>query len=274
MLMRQERVNFLRYPGGKQRLWNYLIHHLPSRESIKGRFIEPFVGGGAIFFALNPKRALLADINSELINVYRGLRRCPVKVWEIFHTFPATKKAYYEIRNSGDNGLDLASRAARTLYLNRTCFKGMWRHNSEGQFNVGYGGQDRRRVISKETLIDISKRLKQASLKCSDFEEVIDTCSKGDFVFIDPPYRPGEREMIYDHYVYSKFTYNDHIRLASTLKKASNRGVQWAMTISSHPDILYLFRDNSTILLPKGTGKKPGILINNAGEVLILNYKE
>lgn len=142
--MKQEKFNFLRYPGGKQRILNHLIPHLPLPESIKGRFVEPFVGGGAVFFALNPKRALLADINSELIDLYRGLRRYPVKVWEIFQAFPPTKKAYYEIRDSDVDGLDLASRAARTLYLNRTCFKGMWRHNSNGQFNVGYGGQDRR----------------------------------------------------------------------------------------------------------------------------------
>ena len=115
--MKQETVNFLRYPGGKQRLLNYLLHHLPPRESIKRRFVEPFVGGGAVFFALKPKQSLLADINSELIDLYRGIRRYPNEVWEIFQAFPSTREAYYEIRNSRIDGLDLASRAARTLYI-------------------------------------------------------------------------------------------------------------------------------------------------------------
>ncbi|MEA1963532.1 MAG: DNA adenine methylase [Candidatus Aerophobetes bacterium] len=79
--MKQKKVSFIRYPGGKQRILNYIIPFLPSRELIKGRFIEPFLGGGAVFFALNPDRALLADINPELIDLYRGIRRSPLKVW-------------------------------------------------------------------------------------------------------------------------------------------------------------------------------------------------
>ena len=272
--IKHKKFNFLRYPGGKQRILNDLIPHLPSREEISGNFVEPFVGGGAVFFAFNPQKALLADINPELIDLYRGLRRFPVKVWKKFYVFPATKEDYYDIRNSEVKGLDLASRAARTLYLNRTCFKGMWRHNSNGQFNVGYGGQDRRWVISKDTLIEVSKRLKHVTLKRSDFEKVVDMCWEDDFLFLDPPYRPGEREMVHDHYVYGKFSYDDYKRLANVLKQASQRGVQWAMTTSSHPDILSLFRGNRVTRLSKGTGRSPGVLTNNSGEVLICNYKE
>lgn len=274
-VMKHKKLNFLRYPGGKQRILNDLIPHLPFPEAISGNFVEPFVGGGAVFFAFNPQKALLADINPELIGLYRGLRRHPVKVWKKFYEFPNTKQAYYDIRNSQVKGLDLATRAARTLYLNRTCFKGMWRHNSNGQFNVGYGGQDRRWVICKDTLTEVSKRLMCATLKRSDFERVIvDMCSEEDFLFLDPPYRPGEREMVHDHYVYGKFNYDDYKRLAKVLEQASRRGIQWAMTTSSHPDILSLFDGNRVIILPKGTGGSPGILTNNSGEVLICNYEE
>lgn len=272
--MKDKKVNLLRYPGGKQRLLSFLTSHLPNRDSIKGKLVEPFVGGGAIFFALNPKQAVLADINSELIDLYRGLRRHPIKIWEKFKKFPSTKRAYYKIRNIENNGSDLASRGARTLYLNRTCFKGMWRHNSNGQFNVGYGGQDRRWVIGKEIILDVSRKLKRATLKCSDFEEIIDACLEKDFLFIDPPYRPGERELLNDHYVYCKFSFNDHKRLASVLRKASRRGVQWAMTTSSHSDILRLFRGNLFIPFLRGTGRRPGMLTNNPGEVLIRNFTE
>jgi len=270
--MKHKKVSFIRYPGGKLKLLNYIIPFLPSKELIKGKFIEPFVGSGAIFFALNPRCALLSDINPELIDLYRGIRRYPLKVWEIYESFPKTKKAYYEIRAIKTDGRDLAFRAARTLYLNRTCFKGMWRHNSNGEFNVGYGGQDRRWVVNQAILKEVSNRLKHAILKCGDFEEVIDDSTEGDFIFVDPPYRPAKRELAHDHYVYGKFSYSEYQRLAKALKRASNRGVKWAMTISSHPDIINLFNGNNIIPIPKGTGEKPGILTNNSGEVLILNY--
>lgn len=272
--MDRVRVNFLRYPGGKQRLLGFLMQYLPSQESTKGRYVEPFVGGGAVFFALKPRRALLSDINSELIDLYRGLRHSPMKVWEIFQAYPTTKRAYYEIRNSRFGKMDLPSRAARTLYLNRTCFKGMWRHNSNGHFNVGYGGQDRRWVVSRETLVEISKKLKSACLRCCDFEEIIDGCSGGDFIFVDPPYRPGERQLTNDHYANGRFSFCDHKRLANALKKATRKGINWAMTTSSHPDILHLFRRNKIISLPQGTGRGPGILTTNSGEVLVHNYEE
>jgi len=272
--MKQEKIKFIRYPGGKQRILNLIIPYLPARDSIIGRFIDPFLGGGSVFFAVSPKNALLSDINEELINLYIGIRRFPSKIWEIYKSFPKTKKAYYEIRNMNTEGMHLAFRAARTLYLNRTCFKGMWRHNSNGQFNVGYGGEDRRWVITEEVLREVSKKLKNATLKCSDFEPIIEEAKEGDFIFLDPPYKPGERELVNSHYVYNKFSYHDHQRLASYLIRATKRGVKWSMTTSSHLDILRLFQGNRIIPLQKGTGKSPGILTNNSGEVLILNYWE
>jgi DNA adenine methylase len=272
--MKDRKVRFIRYPGGKQRILNYIIPYLPTRELIEGKFVEPFVGSGAVFFALNPRASLLSDINRELIDLYRGIRRYPLQVWEVFKSFPKTKKAYYEIRSANLDKMDLAYRAARTLYLNRTCFKGMWRHNSIGEFNVGYGGQDRRWVISQEDLIKVSGKLKRTSLKYSDFQKIIDSCVGEDFIFVDPPYRPGEREMMHNHYVYCKFSYDDHKRLALALKRASHRGIRWALTTSSHPDILHLFRGNYIHPLAKGTGKRPGILTDNTEEVLIRNYEE
>lgn len=271
--MEQSRVNFLRYPGGKQRLINQLIHNLPSLTHINGNFVEPFVGGGAIFFALNPKSAVLADINTELIDLYRGIRRDPAEVWETFRTYPATKRAYYKIRDTENQSRKMAARAARTLYLNRTCFKGMWRHNANGQFNVGYGGQDRRWVVNEEILVAASRRLKRATLLNCDFEEVIDNCSKNDFLFLDPPYRPGGREMTHAHYVHSQFSFDDHIRLAEALERSSRKGVRWAMTTSSHPDILRLLRGNKIIRLAKGTGNRPGIMAEISGEVLVCNFR-
>ena len=264
-------MRFIRYPGGKQRFINFLCSYLPNSDSIKGRFVEPFVGSGAIFFALNPLSALLTDINPILIELFIGLRDDPLKVWEIFKSFPSTREAYYHIRDM-QQGTDLPSRAARTLYLNRTCFKGMWRQNSKGKFNVGYGGQDRRWVINENMLVTISRCLNRAEIRTCDFEETIEGCCDKDFLFNDPPYLPGEKELIHSHYVYSKFTFRDHKRLAYSLKKASKRNIKWAITTSSHEDIKKMFQGNRIIPFKKGTGKKPGLLKEESGEVLICNY--
>ena len=269
--MNHENIRLLRYPGGKQRKLHWIMKHLPCRQQIVGYFIEPFVGSAAVFFRLNPRKAILADINSELVTLYRGLRRHPIKVWNIFRSLPSTKKGYYNIRNTKNWPSDLASQAARTLYLNRTCFKGMWRHNSEGQFNVGYGGQDRRSVVTKETLLEVSKRLKRSLLRNSDFEDIIDMSTKDDFLFLDPPYRPGERELLHAHYVHSKFTYSDHTRLEKALQKAGYRGVKWGMTICSHPDILNLYKRYTIVSIPKGTRNKSKNKYSDSGEVLVLN---
>lgn len=170
---------------------DFLLKRLATGARECLRVVEPFVGGGSLFFSLKPRRALLSDINQELIDLYRGIRLRPATVWRIFRRFPSTKKGYYEVRRWRHADLDLPTRAARTLYLNRTCFKGMWRHNSNGEFNIGYGGQSRRWVLSKATLSEASKLLSRARLKCGDFEEVLDECGEGDFVFADPPISPG-----------------------------------------------------------------------------------
>lgn len=266
-----QKVKFIRYPGGKQRLLGDIIPYLPSRKEIKGSFVEPFLGGGAVFFAINPREAILSDINPVLIDLYRGLRRYPREVWTFFRKFPETREGYYQVRDSVEKE-KLAYRAARTLYLNRTCFKGMWRENSNGQFNVGYGGEDRRWVINEKTLLAVSNSLKKAKLFKSDFEKIINECKKEDFLFVDPPYKPGAKELIHDHYVHSKFTFDEHKRLAKSLERATKKKIKWAMTTSSHKDILKLYDGLRNILIKKGTGKKPGLLSNKSGEVLICNY--
>jgi DNA adenine methylase len=272
--MNNETTAFLRYPGGKQRLLKQLLRHLQPLTVFRGRFVEPFVGGGAVFFALYPERALLTDINGELINLYRGIRDRHTLVWRAFCAFPNTKEGYYQIRDMDNDKLSQAEQAARTLYLNRTCFKGMWRHNAQGKFNVGYGGEDRRGVIDKPALREASYALRQARLRKSDFKRVIDRCTSDDVIFCDPPYSPGKRDMIHDHYVCSKFLLADHQRLAGALHRATGRGVRWAMTTSSHPDILALFPDAVIIPLTMGVGQRPGELTTSCGEVLICNYRK
>jgi DNA adenine methylase len=267
-------VRFLRYPGGKQRLVHRLVRHLPHKATIKGRLVEPFVGSAAIFFAIDPRKALLADLNAELIDLFRGIRRHPADVWSRFSEFPSSKEGYYEVRALDHGSLDLAGKAARTLYLSRTCFKGMWRHNSSGRFNVGYGGQDRRWAISYESLAEVSRRLNRATLRCCDFAKVVAECTEDDYLFLDPPYKPGARDIFNDHYAWSRFRYADQVRLAESLKQATARGVRWAMTTSYHPDVLRLFPGTRILALTKGRKAKSSRTNSPSGEVLLFNYEE
>lgn len=273
MLDIRELPNFLRYPGGKRRMLSFLSEHIPPRDKIRGCYVEPFVGGGAVFFRLKPKKALLSDINCELIDLYKCIRSNPQGVWEAFKRIPDGKEFYNQMRKLKHRDLDPVMRAARLLYLNRTCFKGMWRHNCKGQFNVGYGGTARRWVITQDDLDSVAELLQSASIVCSDFEPVIDDSKAGDFIFVDPPYRPGTKEQSNAHYVGQQFTFADQQRLALSLLRASERGVSWTMTNSSHPDILSLYANYRISPMPRGTGRMPGALTLESGEVIIFNIR-
>ena len=263
---------FLRYPGGKQRHVPEFAHLLPHRTVFK-RFIEPFVGGGAVFFYLRPPRANISDLNDELIDLYEAIKSSPVSVWNRYSQFSGTKQAFYEIRSWHVDELDFFTRAARTLYLNRTCFKGMWRYNLDGEFNVGFGDDDRRSTTARRDLIAISKRLQNSMVRCWDFERAIDRANEGDFIFLDPPYRPGEPEILHEHYRFGKFLVDDHERLSGALRRASRRGVKWAMTVTSHPECLDLYAYKDVFSLPNGTSRRVGTRTKDSKEVLIRNYK-
>lgn len=269
IVAKNEHISFLRYPGGKGRMFSYLATYIPSPDKIAGLYVEPFLGGGAVFLSVRPRRAVLADINRELIGLYKTIRKDPHAVWRAFEAMPEGREAYHCIRKQNLSELDAVTRAARLLYLNRTCFKGMWRHNGKGEFNIGYGGQSRRWVISAGDLATVSKLLGRTALQCSDFEQTIDQCQAGDFIFVDPPYRPGHRELTNQHYAGQAFTFEDQIRLTAALARAERRGVLWTMTNSSHSDIFSLYPDHPTSPLLRGTGPKPGVLTLDSGEVII-----
>jgi len=271
--MNYESKTFLRYPGGKGRMLEFLIQHLPSSSVIKGKYIEPFVGGGSVYFSIQPKKAVLSDANQDLIDLYLGIQKDAKNVWKNFVRFGRTKSEYFRVRDVY-SPRGLTQKAARVLFLNRTCFKGMWRHNSSGNFNVGYGGQDRRWVINQENLLQVKNTIQQVELLCADFEEIIDNADESDFIFSDPPYRPNEKEQLHSHYVGKKFTFDDHIRLSKALKRATKRKVKWALTISAHPEILALYKNNYIFIIPRGTGRNPGATVNDSGEVLITNYSK
>jgi DNA adenine methylase len=265
-------LNFLRYPGSKRRVLSFLTERLPSKAQILGKFVEPFVGGGAIYFCLQPRKAVLADLNRELVDIYLGICRNPDSVWRFYRTFPATKAGYRKIRSLDHDELSRSRRAASSLYLNRTCFKGMWRHNNKGRFNVGYGGQSRRWAISRKDLFRISELLTNAEILCSDFERTVSTANANDFVFLDPPYRPGAKEQVHSHYGCEQFSFADQQRLSSCLIAADKKGIRWSMTNSAHRAVRKMYKGFRQTLLPSGTGRRIGEMIKHPGEVLISNW--
>lgn len=266
----------LRYPGGKQRFLTQIIESIPHPDDIKGHFIEPFLGGGSVFFAMQAKPAILADKNTDLIDLYKGIRRAPHKVWQAYSEYKNDRTEYYRVRRLDTFDWDVVSRAARTLYLNRTCFKGMWRQNSSGQFNTGYGGQSRRWAVTEDGLVQVARALRNTHLIASDFEVIIDSAKEDDFIFLDPPYQPGCRESTVNHYmyIYHQFTFESHQRLAKALRRATDRGVRWTMTTSSHEDIRSLFKDYKTTPFRVGVGLAPGHVTRNAGEMVVVNFEE
>ena len=251
----------------------YIAERLPAKADFVGRYFEPFVGGGAVFFDQKPENAFLSDLNPELIDLYKAIRLYPHKVWETFSGVPVGKESYYQMRDDDIGSKPLYYRAARTLYLNRTCFKGMWRHNPSGKFNVGYGGEDRRWVVNHENIVEISKVLKKADIQRADFSDVFDTIKDGDFIFLDPPYKPGEKDLTEQHYSNGKFTFADQERLAKKLTAVSEaKKIKWLMTNSAHPDIKKLYKGLKVTKIPIGTGTRPGILDKSSNEILISNY--
>lgn len=250
---------------------DFLMQYLPESRSISGRYFEPFVGSGSVFFSVAPKAAILSDLNPDLVELFVGIQKHPKEVWGIYQTFGNSKRDFEKVRK--DRSMNrIQDRAARILYLNRTCFKGMWRTNKQGQFNVGYGGQDRRWAITEQNLIDVSNALKSAKIYCSDFENTITLAKPGDFIFLDPPYKPGEKHQTNDHYIGRDFVFDEQIRLASTLKWATRKGISWAMTNTSHRSVIRLYSGCYKVKFPNGTGHLPGLLVARPGEVLISNY--
>ena len=230
---------FLKWPGGKRWLTPTLLNHL--RGQTFETYHEPFLGGGALFFALRPSRAVISDINGDLINVYRQVKYHPSSLVNGLQPLPVTKRTYESIRKwQPECVLD---RAIRFLYLNRTAFAGMYRLNQNGQFNVPYGGGERTPVALWETgLIRTASRvLQSAQLRVCDFEEVMAATKAGDLVYCDPTYTVAHNNNGFVRYNEKNFSWEDQKRLATCCQAASRRGALVIVSNACHDELLRLF---------------------------------
>jgi DNA adenine methylase len=236
-----ELLPFLKWAGGKRWLWQ---RHPELFEVGQRRYIEPFLGGGAIFFALNPAKAELSDLNKELIQTYTTIREDWKGVWmkllEHQRRHLKDDDYYYLIRDSrphGDTG-----RAAKFIYLNRTCFNGLYRVNLRGEFNVPKGTKDKV-IFIYDSFAEVSARLRRASLGHSDFEAVIDGAGSEDFLFVDPPYTVNHNLNGFLKYNEKIFSWSDQERLAACLKRFARRGGKALVTNAAHQSVIDLYTD-------------------------------
>jgi DNA adenine methylase len=228
---------FLKWAGGKRWLANSQQLPLPPAYN---RYIEPFLGGAAIFFHLRPAKALLSDVNPELIELYEVIRDDPealMAVMELHHARHGYEY-YYKMRASVPS--DRVSRAARTMYLNRTCWNGLYRVNLRGAFNVPIGTKTSV-VFQHDDFGAISELLKSANIRCSDFEPVVAEASEGDFVFIDPPYTVRHNLNGFNKYNENLFGWSDQIRLRDAVAFAIDRGASVVVTNADHHSIRELY---------------------------------
>ena len=211
---------FLKWVGGKTQLLPDLLSYVPARFNT---YIEPFVGGGALFFALQPAKAVLSDSNPELINCYTVVRDRVVDLITVLSDYSYSEEFYYRLRSEVPE--DSILRAARLIYLNRTCYNGLYRVNKQGRFNVPFGRYSNPVICDAEKLRAASYALRNAELCCADYQETLGTFARpGDFIYIDPPYHPVSQYSDFKRYTTAFFYAEDQRLLAHNAKELAKQG--------------------------------------------------
>jgi len=229
---------FVKWAGGKTQLLGELEKYVPSRFQT---YYEPFVGGGALFFHLQPDRAVLADSNRDLINAYAVVRDNVEELIARLSEYPYTRQFYYELRSQ--NPSDSVERAARFMYLNRTCFNGLYRVNKLGEFNVPMGNYVNPRICNSELLRACSGVLQPVTLMACDYQDTLSFAAREDFVYIDPPYYPVSRYSDFKRYTREFFYERDQINLKLMVDELVRRGCHVVASNSYCDFVLDLYRD-------------------------------
>lgn len=227
---------FLRWAGSKRQLIPELRRYWRPEFT---RYIEPFAGSACLFFAVRPRRALLTDINRDLIRAYLEVKHRPLPLAQALVALRRSKKTFLALRNAPLDGLSFTSRAARLIYLNRFCFNGLYRTNRAGQFNVPYGAAGTGSLPSREQLLQCSQLLQVARLRCCDFEEALKDVQRSDFVYLDPPFSVSERR-IFNEYQAQMFSTADVRRLRAVLELLADRGARFLLSYVESSESDYL----------------------------------
>jgi len=239
---------FLKWAGGKTQLLPQFESLYPPAGQVR-RYIEPFAGSAAVFFQvrrlLRPAETVLADGNAELINVYKAVQRNVSKVIRILseHRKLHSKEHYYLTRSRRPRDLTSAGRAARFIYLNKTCFNGLYRVNSGGGFNVPMGRYKDPPILDADNLRNVARSLKGVDLRVAHFHETLDYARAGDFIYFDPPYHPVSETSRFTSYTRDSFGESDQEELAEVFAALSRRGCLVMLSNSDCPFVRSLYRE-------------------------------
>ncbi len=262
---------FVKWAGGKAQLLPDLIKYRPR--SFR-RYIEPFVGGGALLFALDHRPSLINDLNEELINCYIVIRDSPEELIEDLFMHKNEKDYFYQVREKNPAGLTQIERASRFIFLNRTCFNGLYRVNKKNQFNTPFGSYKNPKIANPELIVSVSDFLKPIDISSMDFEEFLRKhAKKDDFIYLDPPYHPRSEYSDFKRYTATSFERDEQMKLANLFRELTKRGCNLLLSNSYTEFVLDLYSDYHTEIVQA----RRNINKNSYGrgpikEVLVMNY--
>lgn len=229
---------FLKWAGSKRKLIGSLEQFVPKTF---GQYIEPFLGSASLFFHLNPDRAYLADSNADLIETYKAVRDNPVAVLRYLKSMEVSRDRYYEIRSN--RAVGQFKRAAEFIYLNKTCWNGLYRVNLKGEFNVPFGAPKGSRIFDAANIQSCSDALSKPNITIAtaDYSAVENVASEGDFVFFDPPYVTTHNNNGFIEYNEKIFGWDDQIKLAEICRSLVSKGVYVLVTNANHGPVKELY---------------------------------
>ena len=229
---------FVRWAGSKRPLLPHIVSVMPRQY---GAYHEPFLGGGSLFFLLQPQRARLSDSCTELIATFEAVREDARAVVRHLRPWRPDPDFFYALRKSRSRGR--YRRAAEFIYLNKTCWNGLYRVNSRGEFNVPYGLPKTDYILDEDNLIACGRALSHpgVSIRCCDFDRALDDVASGDLVFLDPPYVTTHNNNGFIDYNKQLFSWDDQVRLAARARELACRGAHVIVTNAHHADVLRLY---------------------------------
>lgn len=271
--LKEETYPIVKWVGGKRQLMFELLKNMPKSYN---RYFEPFIGGGALFFELQPQNGYISDMNEELINLYSVVRDNVYELIDDLNKHEVSKEYFLKIRNLDRtekyNSLSDVKKASRFIYLNRTCFNGMYRVNSQGQFNVPFGNYKNPRIVDAENLMNCSKLLKNTEICYADFSEILNKVQKGDFVYFDPPYVPLNETSSFTSYTKDGFDLDMQFKLREVCDELDSMGVMFMLSNSdtklvnelySSYEIKKVFASRAINANGNGRGKITEVLVRN-----------
>ena len=268
----------LKWVGGKRQLLETLKPLLPKRIN---SYCEPFLGGGAVLFDLQPKKAYVNDVNSDLILVYTVIRDAVEELIRCLETFDNNAETFYKVRDWDRNkneyaALDDVWKAARTIYLNKTCYNGLYRVNNAGEFNAPFGNYKNPNIVNAPVLKAVNAYFNAAEIHFSttDYAEVLSGVKKGTFVYLDPPYDPVSETASFTGYTKGGFTREDQIRLRECCDALHKKGVRFMLSNSATDFIKEQYAAyNITVVKAKRAINSVAARRGEVDEVVVRNYE-